>query len=361
MRISRSVLAVPASKWKMVEKGPLSGADLFFLDLEDAVAPNEKAAARRNVVQAIKELDWQGRPTFYRINSLDTQYFYRDVIEVVEEAGEGLDLILVPKVERAEDLSTLDTLLTSVELNAGLEPGKVKLEAQVETANGLVNVDAIACATERLEALALGPGDFAASVRIPQTSIELNAGLEPGKVKLEAQVETAKGLVSIDAVARATERLEALVLGPGDFAASVRIPQMSIGTVDEWDEAYPGDRFHYAMQRIVVAARAADLRAVDGPVADYRDEEGLRKSCLRARSLGFDGKWCVHPSQVEIVNEAFSPTEKELEWARKVVSAYEEANAAGSGSISVNGQMIDAASIKMAKNTLDLARGAGTA
>jgi citrate lyase beta subunit len=304
VRLSRSVLAVPASKWKMVEKGPLSGADLFFLDLEDAVAPNEKAAARENVVQAIKELDWQGRPTFYRINSLDTPYFYRDVIEVVEEAGEGLDLILVPKVERAEDLSTLDTLLTSV---------------------------------------------------------ELNAGLEPGKVKLEAQVETAKGLVSIDAVARATERLEALVLGPGDFAASVRIPQMSIGTVDEWDEAYPGDRFHYAMQRIVVAARAADLRAVDGPVADHRDEEGLRKSCLRARSLGFDGKWCVHPSQVEIVNEAFSPTEKELEWARKVVSAYEEANAAGSGSISVNGQMIDAASIKMAKNTLDLARGAGTA
>jgi citrate lyase beta subunit len=304
VRLSRSVLAVPASKWKMVEKGPLSGADLFFLDLEDAVAPNEKAAARENVVQAIKELDWQGRPTFYRINSLDTPYFYRDVIEVVEEAGEGLDLILVPKVERAEDLSTLDTLLTSV---------------------------------------------------------ELNAGVEPGKVKLEAQVETAKGLVSIDAVARATERLEALVLGPGDFAASVRIPQMSIGTVDEWDEAYPGDRFHYAMQRIVVAARAADLRAVDGPVADHRDEEGLRKSCLRARSLGFDGKWCVHPSQVEIVNEAFSPTEKELEWARKVVSAYEEANAAGSGSISVNGQMIDAASIKMAKNTLDLARGAGTA
>jgi citrate lyase subunit beta / citryl-CoA lyase len=304
VRLSRSVLAVPASKWKMVEKGPLSGADLFFLDLEDAVAPNEKAAARGNVIQAIKELDWQGRPTFYRINSLDTPYFYRDVIEVVEEAGEGLDLILVPKVERAEDLSTLDTLLTSV---------------------------------------------------------ELNAGLEPGKVKLEAQVETAKGLVSIDAIARATERLEALVLGPGDFAASVRIPQTNIGTVDEWDEVYPGDRFHYAMQRIVVAARAADLRVVDGPVADYRDEEGLRKSCLRARSLGFDGKWCVHPSQVEIVNEAFLPTEKELEWARKVVSAYEEANAAGSGSISVNGQMVDAASIRMAQNTLDLARGAGTA
>lgn len=302
MRVSRSVMAVPASKWKMIEKGPSSGADLFFLDLEDAVAPNEKAAARKNVVRALKELDWGGRPGFCRINSLDTPYFYRDVIEVVEEAGEGLDLILVPKVERPGDLRALDTLLTSVELNAGLEPGKVKLEAQIETAAGLVNIDGIA---------------------------------------------------------RATNRLEALVFGPGDYAASVRMPQTSIGTADEWDEAYPGHRFHYAMHRIVVAARAANLRAIDGPVADYGDEEGLRKSCLTARSLGFDGKWCIHPVQIETVNEVFSPTEKELEWARKVVSAYEEASAAGSGSISVDGQMVDAASIKMAQNTLDLAKGAG--
>lgn len=304
MRVSRSVLAVPASKWKMVERGPLSGADLFFLDLEDAVAPDSKAEARKNVVRAVKELDWQGRPTLYRMNSLDTPYFYRDVIEVVEEAGDRLDLILVPKAERPEDLHTLDTLLTSVELNAGLEKNKVKLEAQIETALGLTNIDAIA---------------------------------------------------------RATPRLEALHFGPGDYAASVRMPQTSIGTMDEWDEAYPGHRFHYAMHRIVVAARANDLRAIDGPVADYRDEEGLRKSCLRARSLGFDGKWCIHPSQVETVNKVFSPTERELEWAKRVVSAYEEATAAGSGSISVDGQMVDAASIKMARNTLDLARGAGMA
>ena len=304
MRVSRSVLAVPASKWKMVERGPSSGADLFFLDLEDAVAPNEKANARENVIRAVKELDWQGRPTLYRMNSLDTPYWYRDVIEVVEEAGDGLDLILVPKVERPEDLHTLDTLLASIEANAGLEPGKVKLEVQIETALGLTN---------------------------------------------------------IDATARATSRLEAVHFGPGDYAASVRMPQTSIGTMDEWDEAYPGHRFHYAMHRIVAAARANDLRAIDGPVADYRDEEGLRKSCLRARSLGFDGKWCIHPGQVETVNEVFSPTERELEWAKKVVSAYEEATAAGSGSISVDGQMVDAASIKMAHNTLDLARGAGMA
>ena len=304
MRISRSVLAVPASKWKMVEGGPLWRADLFFLDLEDAVAPDSKGDARKNVVRAVKELDWQGRPTLYRMNSLDTPYFYRDVIEVVEGAGDRLDLVLVPKVERPEDLAALDTLLTSVELNTGLEKNKVKLEAQIETALGLTNIDAIA---------------------------------------------------------RATPRLEALHFGPGDYAASIRMPQISIGTMDEWDEAYPGHRFHYAMHRIVVASRANALRAIDGPVADYRDEEGLRKSCLRARSLGFDGKWCIHPQQVKIVNEVFSPTEGEIAWAKKVVSAYEEANAAGSGAISVNGQMIDAASIKMAQNTLDLAEGAGTA
>ena len=302
MRISRSVLAVPASKEKMIEKALSSAADLLFLDLEDAVAPNEKAAARENVLWALKEHDWQGRPRFFRMNSLDTPYFYRDVIELVEEAGDVLDLILVPKVERPGDLHALDTLLTSVELSSGLEPGKTKLEAQIETAEGLVNIDRIA---------------------------------------------------------RATVRLEALHFGSGDYAASIRMPQTSIGTADEWDEAYPGHRFHYAMHRIVVAARAAGLRAIDGPVADYRDEEGLRKSSLVARSLGFDGKWCIHPGQAETINEAFSPTEEEVEWARKVVSAYEEANEAGSGSISVDGQMVDAASIKMAQNTLDLARGAG--
>ncbi|MDP9425982.1 MAG: CoA ester lyase, partial [Actinomycetota bacterium] len=164
-------------------------------------------------------------------------------------------------------------------------------------------------------------------------------------------------LVNIDAIARATDRLEALHFGPGDYAASVRMPQTSIGTMDEWDDLYPGHRFHYVMHRIVVAARAAGLRAMDGPVADFRDEEGLRKSCLLARSIGFDGKWCIHPGQIEAANELFSPSEDEVEWARKVVGAYEEAEAAGSGSISVDGKMVDAASIRMAQNTLNLAQG----
>jgi citrate lyase subunit beta/citryl-CoA lyase len=300
MRAPRSLLAVPASNLEMAEKALASAADAVFLDLEDAVAPDEKEGARGNIVRALRELDWHDRPTLYRANALDTPYFYRDLVEIVEEAGDRLEIVMIPKVQRPEDLHVAATLLSQIEMAVGLEAGKVELEAQIESAEGLVNVDGIASATERLTALHFGPGDFAASVRMPQTNI---------------------------------------------------------GTMDEWDEAYPGHRFHYAMQRIVVAARARGLRALDGPVADYRDEEGLRESCLISRSLGFDGKWCIHPAQIEAVNEVFSPTEREVEWARKVVAAYEEASAAGTGAISVDGQMIDAASIKMAQNTLDRVSG----
>ena len=298
MGAPRSLLAVPASNRKMVEKALASEADAVFLDLEDAVAPERKAGARDDVARAMRELDWGGRPTLFRVNALDTRWFYRDVVEVVEAAGDALDAVLVPKVNRPEDLHAVAILLAGIELEKDLRPGKIALEAQIETAEGLTN---------------------------------------------------------IDAVARSTGRLGALHFGPGDFAASAGMPQTSLGTADEWDEAYPGHRFGYAMQRIVVAARAAGLGAVDGPVADHRDEEGLRAACHLARALGFDGKWCIHPAQVPIVNEVFSPTEGELSWAKKVVEAYERANAAGSGAVSVDGQMVDAASIKMARNTLDLA------
>jgi citrate lyase beta subunit len=298
MRATRSLLAVPATKRKMVEKALASDADAVFLDLEDAVAPDDKAGARGDVISALIELDWRGRPKLFRANALDTPYFYRDLIEVVEAAGESLDTVMVPKANRPEDLHAVAVLLTQLELAMNLDVGRIKLEAQIESAEGLTNADAIA---------------------------------------------------------RATPRLAVLHFGPGDFAASLRMPQTSIGTMDEWDEAYPGHRFHYAMQRIVVAARAAGVHVLDGPVADYGDEEGLRNSCLLARSLGFDGKWCIHPGQIPVVNETFSPTGEEVEWAEKVVAAYEEANVAGSGSISVDGQMVDAASIRMARNTLDLA------
>ena len=295
MRTARSLLAVPATRRKMVEKALASEADAVFLDLEDAVAPDSKAAARRHIISAIEELDWRARPTLFRANALDTPYFYRDLIGVVEGAGNSLGAVMIPKVSRPEDLHVVSTLLSGMELATDLKKGKIKIEAQIESAEGLVNAGEIS---------------------------------------------------------RATDRLTALHFGPGDFAASINMPLTSIGVMDEWDEEYPGHRFHYAMQRIVVAARAAGLRVLDGPVADYGDEEGLRRSCLIARSLGFDGKWCIHPAQIEIVNEVFSPTEKEVEWAKKVVAAYDDANAAGSGSVSLNGQMVDAASIKMARNTL---------
>jgi len=295
MKAIRSLLAVPATRRKMVEKALASEADAVFLDLEDAVAPGSKAAARGDVASALKELDWRGRSTLFRANALDTPYFYRDLIEVVEEAGNSLDAVMIPKVNRPEELHAVSILLSQ---------------------------------------------------------LELAMELEGGKIKLEAQIESAEGLAYVDSIARATDRLTALHFGPGDFAASMSMPQTSIGVLDEWDEAYPGHRFNYAMQRIVVAARAADLRVLDGPVADYRDEEGLRRSCLIARSLGFDGKWCIHPAQIGMINEVFSPTDREVEWAKKVVAAYEEAKAEGSGSVSVDGQMVDAASIKLALNTL---------
>jgi citrate lyase subunit beta/citryl-CoA lyase len=281
----------------MVEKALASDADGVFLDLEDAVAPDDKAGARGDIVRALNELDWRGRPKLFRANALDTPYFYRDLIEVVEQAGDRLDAVMIPKVNRPDDLYAVSVLLSQLELATDLKTDKIKVEAQIESADGLTHVDAIA---------------------------------------------------------RATSRLKALHFGPGDFAASLRMPQTSIGVMGEWDEAYPGHRFHYAMQRIMVAARAAGVRALDGPVADYGDEAGLRTSCRVARSLGFDGKWCIHPAQIPVVNEVFSPTETEVEWAKKVVAAYDEAKSGGSGSVSVDGQMIDAASIRMAQTTLDL-------
>jgi citrate lyase beta subunit len=237
----------------MAEKALASAADAVFLDLEDAVPPDEKAEARPKVARALKELDWSGRPTLYRANALDTPYFYRDVIEVVEEAGEELDALMVPKVQRPEDLHVVATLLYQLELSTGLEPGRIRIEAQIESAEGLVNVDGIA---------------------------------------------------------RATGRLTVLNFGLGDYAASVRMPQTSIGTMDEWDEAYPGHRFHYAMHRIVVVARAAGLRAVDGPVADHRDEEGLRESCLLARSASTASGASTRPGSGPSTTSSHAPRRK---------------------------------------------------
>ncbi|MFN3974170.1 MAG: HpcH/HpaI aldolase/citrate lyase family protein [Dehalococcoidia bacterium] len=301
IRLERSFLSVPASNWGMIQKAVASDADCIYLDLEDAVAPSQKEGSRPLVVKALRELEWGRKVRCVRINGLDTPWAYRDIVEVVEAAGDCLDCVVLPKTNRPEDVAFVDILLTQIEHHKGFSR----------------------------------------------------------RIGIEAQIETAQGMVNIHAIAMASERLEALVFGPGDYAASMQMPQAAIGEPDEADAIYPGHRWHYAMHRIVAAARGAGLRALDGPFAAHRDTEGFRKACLIARSLGFDGKWCIHPIQVPIANQVFSPPSKEVEWAMRVIQAYEEALARGEGAITIDGRMIDAASLRVAQATVQKARLAG--
>jgi citrate lyase beta subunit len=293
-RAERSVLATPGSNPRMIAKALASDADLVMIDLEDAVAPDAKAAARATVAEALREGDWQGRPRTFRMNALDTPWFVRDLVEVVEGAHSHVDLIVMPKVNRPEDVLTVATILGSLEV--------------------------------------------AAEAKHP--------------IGLETQIESAAGLAQCEVIATASPRVEALVFGPGDYAASVRMPLAAIGMPDRRDMDYPGHRWDYSLQRILVAARAAGVRAIDGPYADFRDRDGFRRSCLAARALGYDGKWCIHPEQVPIANEVFSADEAELTWAREVLAANAEAEQAGRGSFALNGQMVDAATLRMARATL---------
>jgi len=288
----RSYLITPASNPAMIAKAARSDADAICIDLEDAVAPNEKEASRTNVIQALRELDFGARLRLYRINGLDTPLAYRDLIEVVESAGDHLDLVIVPKVNRPEDVTFVDMLLTQIEARQGFQPGRIEIEAQIETALGNVNADRIAAASPRL------------------------AGL---------------------------------IFGMGDYAASLRMPLDSIGEADENDRLYPGHRWHYVMSRILTAARAFGLRAIDGPYASFRDLEGFQRACDVARVLGFDAKWCIHPGQVAATNRAFAPPPDQVAWAKTVLAEYDRATQAGRGAITVAGRMIDAASLRMAQ------------
>jgi citrate lyase beta subunit len=287
MRRWRSELAVPGSSERMIAKALGSDADVVFLDLEDAVAPAEKVAARETVARALRSGAWGDKARAYRVNPLDSPNFYRDLIEVVEAVEGELDVVVVPKVNRPEDVYVVATLL-----------------AQLEAAVGL-----------------------------------------PRRIGLEVQIETAAGLANCERIAAASDRIEALTFGPGDFAASAGMPAAKIGMPDEWDARYP-------MSRIVIAARAAGVRPIDGPYADFRDLEGLRRSAEIARALGFDGKWCIHPAQIAVVNEVFTPSADEIAWARRVVAALGSAERSGEGAVAIDGQMIDAASIRMARRTL---------
>src|SRR5487761_1255659 len=261
----RSCLSTPGATEKFLAMAPTVTADMTFLDLEDSVAPLEKVAARTKVVDAIKNLAWDDRVLCVRINAWDTEWTYGDVIEVVGNAGERLDEVMLPKVQAASDVIALDLLLTQVEKKAGLPVGHIGIEAQIETARGLINVDDICAASPRLETIIFGPADFAASMEMP-------------------------------------------VLTGG-----VQIPE------------YPGDHFHYVFSKILMAGRANGLQVIDGPYLYVRDPEAFREFCQRARVLGYDGKWALHPDQVAILNELFSPTQEQFDRAWAILDAYKEA------------------------------------
>jgi citrate lyase subunit beta/citryl-CoA lyase len=291
---ARSVLATPGSNPRMIGKALASDADVVLIDLEDAVAPDEKVAARGHVAQALHEGDWRGRPRTFRINALDTPWFLWDLGVVIEGALGEVDMVVLPKAGSPEDVHVVATILSSLETATG--------------ANRTIGID--------------------------------------------VQIESAAGLANCEAIAAASGRVEALTFGPGDFAASVRMPLSATGMPDTWDTSYPGHRWDYPLQRILVAARAAGVRAIDGPFADFRDEAGFRRSCLTSRALGYDGKWCIHPAQVPIANEVFSATDDEIAWAEEVIAAAETAADEGRGSFALHGQMVDAATLRMARATL---------
>ena len=295
-RLHRSELAVPGSRPELFEKAAASRADYVFLDLEDAVAPDEKEAARRNVIEALGDVDWRGssKTISVRVNGLDTHYMYRDLIDVVEQAGAHLDTILVPKVGVPGDVYTVDALLTQLEQAMGLSH-RIGVEALIETALGMANVEAVAASSQRLEALHFGVADYAASCRARTTSI---GGLNPD---------------------------------------------------------YPGDQWHSALSRMLVACRANGLRAIDGPFGDFGDPDGFIAGARRAAALGYEGKWAIHPSQIDLANDVFTPPEAEVDQARQVLAALEEAAAAGRGAAQLDGRMIDAASARMALNVVETA------
>ncbi len=299
-RLQRSELAVPSSNPTMIEKAAESAADYVFLDLEDAVAPPEKEQARKNCIQALNDIDWaaKGKTVSVRINGLDTHYMYRDVVDVMEQAGDKLHTILVPKVGVPADLYMVEAMVNQIEMARGYR-SKVMLEALIETALGMANVEAI------------------------------------------AQSATLPG-----------SRLEAMHFGVADFAASMRARTVNIGGLNP---DYPGDQWHAAIARMTTACRAYGLRAIDGPFGDFSDPEGYKAGARRAAALGCEGKWAIHPSQVDLANEVFSPTEAEVTKARRIIAELNAAEAAGKGAASLDGKMIDAASERMAKNVLVIA------
>jgi len=279
----------------MFEKAAASPADYVFLDLEDAVSPGDKVQARKNIIEALNDIDWRarGKTISVRINSIDTHYMYRDVVDLVEQAGDQLDTILIPKVGVAADVYMVDAMLTQIETARGFS-NKIGIEALIETTLGMANVDAIATSSPRMEAMHFGVADYAASCRARTTNI---GGLNPD---------------------------------------------------------YPGDQWHHGLSRMLVACRAFGLRPVDGPFGDFSDPEGYLLGARRAAAMGYEGKWAIHPSQIELANDVFSPADEEVDRAKRILVALKEAAEQGKGAASLDGRMIDEASAKMAENVVNM-------
>lgn len=290
-RSRRSELATPASSERMCEKAAGSGADLVFLDLEDACAPIAKEAARQTAVAALTGLDWGRTVRAVRVNGIDTPWCHGDIIEVVTGAREALDVLIVPKARTARDVWWVDVLLTQLEAKLGL--------------------------------------------RRP--------------IALEALVEESEGLANAVEIARSSPRLEAIIFGAGDLSASQRA--RVDGNFDPVSE-YPGDFWHFARFQVVTAARVAGIDAIDAPHPAYRDPDGFRRSAVHASLLGFDGKWAIHPDQIAIANEVFSPTAAEVDDARQAIETYRAAEADGVGAIGRDGKLVDAAHMRLAANVL---------
>jgi malyl-CoA/(S)-citramalyl-CoA lyase len=305
-RPHRSELAVPGTNIRAMEKAPTLGADIVFLDLEDAVAPDDKEDARSNVIDALRAHDWTKTAVSVRVNGLDTHWCYRDVVDVVEQAGEILDTVLVPKVGSPSDVEFVATLLDQIEQRNAWEPGRIGIHILIETAKGMANVEAISRARpDRLEAMVFGVADYAASVQARTTNI---GGANPDYSVLT------------DADASGTREIH-------------------------W-----GDQWHFGISRMVAACRAEGLRPIDGPFGDFNDIDGYRSAARRAAALGCEGKWAIHPSQVALASEVFTPSETEIDRARRILDAMEQGAKEGKGAVSLDGRLIDAASIRMAEN-----------
>ncbi len=305
-RMNRSELAVPGSQPNFFEKSLRSQADVIFLDLEDAVAPDEKDQARRNIIEALNDLDWSQKTVSVRINGLDTHWMYRDVVEIVEQAGQFIDLIMIPKVGSSADIYAVDMLVTQIQMAKGMT-NRIGFELIIETAMGMQNLAEIAAGSKRNESLHFGVADYAASTGARTTNI---GGANPSYYVLTDPTETSE---------RATH----------------------------W-----GDMWHYALSKIVVVARANGLRPIDGPFGDFSDAEGFTAAALRASALGCEGKWAIHPSQVALANEAMNPTPKEIEKARRIIDAMRTAEREGRGAAALDGKLIDYASIRQAQTLL---------